>query len=261
MKIIKKFAIIILMITIFLIILGTKVQATTENIQENKNYTLKTEIQIRIMPLMNSTKISTISGDIKVTEIMNDWCKIENHEHEGWVRINSIKSAVSGETENVSTEPIVDTEVRPEEDKVPEVETTKPEEDEKEEETVKDLEKIGYVDADGLKIRKEPNTSSKELHSLSRNDKVNITGQIGNWYRIEYNGEEAYVSAKYISDKKTVETTSRGDVSREENKVEDTEGKVEQQPKEEAKEEPKKEETSNLGQQIVDYAKKYIKKH
>ena len=46
--------------------------------------------------------------------------------------------------------------------------TTKPEE------TTTELNKTGYVSADGLRVRKEPTTDSEEIDSLSKNDKVKI---------------------------------------------------------------------------------------
>ena len=53
-------------------------------IEENKEYELKQSINTKILPLINSMNKETIeNGNIKVVEIINDWCKIENATQDG----------------------------------------------------------------------------------------------------------------------------------------------------------------------------------
>ena len=184
------------------------VVTTTEN-----EYTLNQETEIRLIPLISSKPITKISGKVKVIETINDWCRIESEKEIGWIRENTLKKAVTITEETQQTE---QQEVPSQEDS--KQEETKTEETKKEDikaETidnkteVKKLDQVGYVSADGLVVRKEPSTSSEELDSLSKNDKVVITGKIDGWYQIKLNGKTGYVSAKYISDTKIKETTSR----------------------------------------------------
>lgn len=49
-----------------------------------------------------------------------------------------------------------------------------------------------------LRVRKEPSSSAVVLGYLLNNDKVNITGKEGNWYRINFKGSVGYVSADYV---------------------------------------------------------------
>ena len=54
-----------------------------------------------------------------------------------------------------------------------------------------------------VNVRSLPNAESDKLGSLSTNDEIQVTGQAENgWYRFDYNGNVAYVSNKYVGDKK-----------------------------------------------------------
>ena len=54
-----------------------------------------------------------------------------------------------------------------------------------------------------VNIRKGPGTDYEKIGSLTMNQKVTVTGQADNgWYRISYNGGDAYVSNKYLVDNK-----------------------------------------------------------
>ena len=229
------------------------------NIEEKKQYTLQQEIGIKILPLINSREKAKITGTVTVTEIINDWARIENDSKSGWVRKNILKNSVTM-TEVVTP---VQPEEEPQDQQEPEPikpeqkeeqpKETKPEETKPEETQIN---KIGYVSTEGLTVRKGPSTDSEGIDGLSKNDKVQIIGQEGKWYKIDLDGKVGYVSAKYISDTKLPETTSRsGSTLRKEN--EETEKKevpkVEEKPVES---EPVK--TGTTGNAVVEYAKKYL---
>lgn len=250
-----------------------EIPVISNNIEENKQYTLQQEVTIKALPLINSIEKSKISGNIKVIEIINDWCRVENDIQDGWIRTNILKNIVLGSETHVEIP-----EQQPEQDKEPEPE---PEKTQKPEEPVEDtnqpeqpdntdaittLSKKGYVSAEGLRVRKGPSTDTEELDSLSKNDEVNITGQSGNWYQIDLKGKVGYVSSKYISDTKIPETTSR-DGSSLENIPTVTEPKqeeapiVEQKPATLEKVEPEPEPettTGTTGAAVVEYAKQYL---
>ena len=62
-----------------------------------------------------------------------------------------------------------------------------------------------------VNIRKGPGTDYEKIGSLTMNQKVIVTGQADNgWYRISYNGGDAYVSNKYLVDNKVEITTNNG---------------------------------------------------
>lgn len=128
----------------------------TTSIEENKEYTLGKSISVRILPLMNSREIGTINdGNVKTLEIVNDWCKIENDEMTGWVRINNLKKSTKSAdiVEPTTPQPVPDEQTNTEE--------TIPTNNDK-------VIKTGYVSTDSLKVRKEANTSSEIIDSLKK---------------------------------------------------------------------------------------------
>lgn len=262
----KKIITIILMI-IFLFILEGIVKATEENpeetinsekieIEENKEYNIKQEITLQTMPIIYSKEKQKIEeGSIKILEKLNDWYRISNSENEGWARKNKIDEAILTEkiedTENAESDEIENS------NDEPKVENKDNEEQEENTQNVTELNKTGYVKADGLNIRKEPTTASEAIHSLSFNSKITITGEIDGWYRIKYENKDGYVSKKYVSDTKLPENTTRGGVER--NAVVNNQEieKVENTSENESEEIPLSSEDVT-GSQIVEYAKKYL---
>ena len=225
---------------------------TTNEIKENEQYSLSQETALKIVPLINSKARTKISGNVKVIEIINDWCRIENDTESGWVRKSSLQQ-ISEE------QPIVEEQTQTEQTTTEQQETPEVTEDtsttntteEKEEttSTVKEISKTGYVTAESLMVRKEASASSEDLDSLSKNDKVQITGQVDGWYQIKINGKTGYVSAKYISDTKVAETTSRSGSTIKEEKV--TPMEVEETTSSTTS-------NSNKGTSVVEYAKNYL---
>ena len=55
------------------------------------------------------------------------------------------------------------------------------------------------VGVSSLNVRKEPSTNSKILGTLHKDDIVSIISGNNGWFKILYKGEEAYVSANYIT--------------------------------------------------------------
>ena len=135
------------------------------------------------------------------------WCKIKCDTSCGWIRTNVLKKLVKMEedtTENTVVE-------QPASNQEPETSnsndttetsasTTNDTTSENSTNTtsVKELNKIGYVKVEGLTVRKGPSTSTEAIDGLSKNDKVEITGETDGWYQIKLKGEVGYVSAKYI---------------------------------------------------------------
>ena len=202
------------------------------NIKEDSEYEIKQAIPIKILPLINSIDIAEINaGKIKVVEIINDWCRIENENATGWVRKNMLLKSTS-EANNTSENT----------DNVSNTEKT-----ENTQET-----KIGYVSTESLKVRKEPNTNCEVIDSLIKNTQVSIIKEIEGWYEIKIGNQIGYVSNKYISNTKVAETTSRGtSVSSREETIKNPINNEQVTNKTENKNE-------TTGSAIVDYAKKYL---
>ena len=224
----------------------TETVDTSTEIKEDEQYNLEQETEIKALPLINSKTKATISGNVKIVEIINDWCRIENDVEIGWIRINLLKRSTTSEVQPqespAETTPNDTANIDDSDEKI--TETTP---------TVTNLNKTGYVDAEGLIVREEPSTSSKEIDSLSRNDKVEITGEVDGWYQIKLNGKTGYVSSKYISDTKTAETTSRSGRSIKAENITPMEEQEETQSQ--------SQDTSSsgtTGTEVVEYAKQYL---
>lgn len=75
----------------------------------------------------------------------------------------------------------------------------------------------------GLRVRAEANTNSSILGYLYTGDKVDIIGESGNWYKINYNGKTAYVSKEYVKEVSEGNSNSGGGDS---SVIENKRGKV-----------------------------------
>ncbi len=224
-------------------------QTNTEvnfSLEENKNYELKQSINTKILPVINSMNKETINnGSIKVTEILNDWCKIENDTQEGWVRTNLLKKSIS---ENITTSEIPDTADNTNKPQEPEKPSTSDTSNNENNTVIR----TAYVSTESLKVRKEATTSSEAIDSLKKNDQVSIIQELDGWYKIKLGNKIGYVSSKYISDKKVEETTSRGgNVVRNETVTENI-------AEETKKEENTTNTTNTTGTAVVEYAKQYL---
>lgn len=255
---IKKIAIMILMITI-LMIPSIKVEATetqeeieptTTNVKtelsEDDEYTLNKEIEIKPIPLINSKTKTTISGKIKIIEKINNWYRIETDTEIGWIREKMLK--------NVTTEEVVQ-EPKEQPEKQPEEQPQEQPQEEKKESEIKKTNKIGYVTTEGLTVREGPTVSSKEIDGLSQNDKVEIIGEVDGWYKIKIDEGTGYVSAKYISDKKVVETTSRSGSSLKQPNVTPMEETTTEETQNDNKNTTS---TETKGVEVVEYAKQFL---
>ncbi|WP_455538923.1 SH3 domain-containing protein [Terrisporobacter sp.] len=56
----------------------------------------------------------------------------------------------------------------------------------------------GQITSANLNVRSGPSTSSSIIGTLNSNQTVEILGKSSNWYKIDYNGKEGYISSSYI---------------------------------------------------------------
>ena len=61
-----------------------------------------------------------------------------------------------------------------------------------------------YCQTNNVNIRLEPNTSSELLGTLSVNDSIVAIDKNANWYKINYQGQEAWVYKTFFSKEKPV---------------------------------------------------------
>lgn len=225
----------------------------SDDIKENKEYDLQQEVEVKILPIMSSNTKCKLSGKVKTVTILNDWCKIECDTSCGWIRTNVLKKLVKMEEDTTETSASTTNDTTSENSTNNSNNTT----------SVKELNKTGYVKVEGLTVRKGPSTSTEAINGLSKNDKVDIIGETDGWYQIKLKGEVGYVSAKYISDTKVTETTSRsGSTIRNAEEQEKTEEVEETNTETEETDETDTNTVSSStgisGAEVVEYAKQYL---
>lgn len=159
-----------------------------ENIQENvtknklevKELTLKNEVDLYILPLLNSTKLEKVQKNTNITimEETNNWLYVETENYNGWV----IKSFVIAD----------------------ENETNQEEQNNKVDETTIDK-KVMYVNYSSIYVRQEPSTSAEVVDTLILNNQVNVIAEAGDWYKVEVDGKEGYIAKRLLSNSKQEE--------------------------------------------------------
>ena len=221
-----------------------------ENKEEKVNTTgeknIKTNTAIRITPCLFSSVLGeAVAGNrITVEKVLNNWGKVKlDNGITGWVMLSMLEEVKEAEVyeEQPST-------------------------------------KIGYINVSAAIIRSKPIQSEDTIVAeISRNKSVEIMGEENDWYKILYEGKEAYIAKRLVSDNKVEEASRSGQQERVEieTPVESvTENKVEESKKiEEKKEETKveavpptetKQEESapavatSKGEEVVALAKKYL---
>lgn len=154
-------------------------QENTTEVQENVlpevEKQIISDVAVRIIPSISASIIGEVKAEAKVTviQVINSWSCIYYGEKTAWVPSSFL---------------------------IDKVEETKPQEPES---------RTGYVNvSDGAIIRKGPSKTSEIITEWGKNKPVEIVGEEGDWYKIIFNGEEAYVAKRLISDSVTI--TSRG---------------------------------------------------
>lgn len=65
---------------------------------------------------------------------------------------------------------------------------------------VKDTSLTCYVNSEkGLNVRSGPSTDYSVIGTLSNGSKIEVTGESGGWYRLDYNGKDGFVATKYTA--------------------------------------------------------------
>lgn len=184
------------------------VPQNTQNteIKVNDSVKIKNKLDVRILPLINSSKIgeATENSQVLVTEIVGKWSHISSENVSGWVLTSKIERA----EENTS-----------EENKTDEVKN-----EVKEEKPVQNVEtKTMYVTVNALNFRSKADSNSEIIDQLTLNEKVEVLEKVDNtWSKVKASGKTGFVATKYLSDKKVAVTTRESTEQRKEEPVQNT---------------------------------------
>ena len=243
--------------------------------------TINTDTKIYILPIINASKLNDVKKDEKLTIIdeIKSWYYVQTENTSGWVRkvLVDVKEVA---IETATTPKEQETDTKNKESNNSEQDANKKNEqaneavNEKEnttsnnttsgtttaEETIKETpitEKTMYVNYSSVYVRKGPGTNYDYVDSLILNSDVTVIAEAGDWYKVKVSGITGYIAKRLLSNTITrEETTSR---SAEERNIEEetiiNDNTTSNENSEVAS-------TSNVstskGQEIVDFAKKYL---
>ena len=187
------------------------------------------DTDIKILPLIYSSKISSLKKDSEVIIInnANEWIYVQTDTVSGWIR----KDAISTETKTV-------------------------EEDKKEENNEKTnnteyIEKTAYINDTAVNVRKSATTDSDVIKVLALNTEITIIGEENDWYKVKSGNDIGYIAKRLVSDQKK-ETTSRSA------EVRNTQTQIEVNDSTTNNVTNNNESSSTKGNEIVEYAKQYL---
>lgn len=203
-----------------------------------KEMKVSKDSNIYILPLINANIIQNIKKDSKIRIITktNGWAYVDTDEVIGWIRQAILVdiNVTSDNTTTTNTDKDTDT---------PQDEQQKPSDIQVETKTM-------YVNTASIYVRKGPGTEYDVIDSLILNNGVKVVAENGDWYKVEVAGKTGYIAKRLLSDKQ-VNTTSRGEVSREE----EEEGEVQATQNSNTSDNIVQ---KSKGDEIVEYAKKYL---
>ena len=108
-----------------------------------------------------------------------------------------------------------------------------------------------YVNYSSIYVRKGPGTENEVVETLILNSQVTVIGESGDWYKVKVAGVEGYIAKRLLSNSETEVTSRSAEERKDIEEDETTETRAEEV-------EQTTTQVSSIGQQIVDYAKKYL---
>lgn len=206
---------------------------TEETNSEEKTKKVSENTKLKIVPAINATDILEVKKDeeVTVTETLGDWVCIQTSTTKGWIRANKLKSAKEEKQEETKTE-------------------EQPQVEEKQE----TLLKKAYINTQTANMRKEANTASEIVTSLTLNTEVEVYAEENGWSKVKVNGQDGYISTALLSSKKT-ETSRNLETPRK--KAESTTTKN-TSTKKETTTQTTTTQTSGKGATVVSTARNYI---
>lgn len=147
---------------------------------------------VRILPSLSSSVIGEVKeGDVvTVIKVLNSWSYIKfKNDKKAWIPTRFLKEIENSEApENKPVEQLPE----------PAEPTTK----------------TGYINVSAAVIREKPDKSSEPIGETYMNKSVEILGEDGDWYKILYNGKEAYIAKRLVSNEPIRESSRGGNVTR-----------------------------------------------
>lgn len=186
---------------------------------------IKETTTVYVLPLLNSTKIATIDQNtiIDIISEAGNWCYIQNDDVSGWVMASKITGKkkntgdTSAEITNVVNNTVSNNDVENEENVVEQVnDITTPNQtennivnevnttvsntvDKKTSESNTSYPVQMYVNVEAVYVREGATKDSKAVTSIGKGTPVRVTGESGDWYKVEVSDGKGYVMKQFLS--------------------------------------------------------------
>ena len=186
---------------------------------------IKETTTVYVLPLLNSTKIATIDQNtiIDIISEAGNWCYIQNDDVSGWVMASKIKGKkkntgdTSAEITNVVNNTVSNNNVENEVNVVEKVnDITTPNQtennivnevnttvsntvDKKTSESNTSYPVQMYVNVEAVYVRESATKDSKAITSIGKGTPVRVTGESGDWYKVEVSDGKGYVMKQFLS--------------------------------------------------------------
>lgn len=185
-------------------------EPTQNNVEKKLGNVTNKQTNTYLVPNFSSIKISKLEKGVTVEIIttLANWSKVKVNNEEGWIPNIVLMEEVQANPEQTTKEE------QPETKPTDEQEPVKPEEPET---TENQINKQGYISSNAsANLRSEPSTSSESLGKLKKHTVVTIISEENDWYKVNYNGKEGYISKSLVTIGEVPEETSSrsGDTSR-----------------------------------------------
>lgn len=186
---------------------------------------IKETTTVYVLPLLNSTKIATIDQNtiIDIISEAGNWCYIQNDDVSGWVMASKITGKkkntgdTSAEITNVVNNTVSNKDVENEVNVVEQVnDITTPNQtgnnivnevnttvsntvDKKTSESNTSYPVQMYVNVEAVYVRESATKDSKAVTSIGKGTPVRVTGESGDWYKVEVSDGKGYVMKQFLS--------------------------------------------------------------
>lgn len=186
---------------------------------------IKETTTVYVLPLLNSTKIATIDQNtiIDIISEAGNWCYIQNDDVSGWVMASKITGKkkntgdTSAEITNVVNNTVSNNDVENEVNVVEQVnDITTPNQaennivnevnttvsntvDKKTSESNTSYPLQMYVNVEAVYVRESATKDSKAVTSIGKGTPVRVTGESGDWYKVEVSDGKGYVMKQFLS--------------------------------------------------------------
>lgn len=186
---------------------------------------IKETTTVYVLPLLNSTKIATIDQNtiIDIISEAGNWCYIQNDDVSGWVMASKITGKkkntgdTSAEITNVVNNTVSNNDVENEVNVVEQVnDITTPNQtennivnevnttvsntvDKKNSESNTSYPVQMYVNVEAVYVRESATKDSKAITSIGKGTPVRVTGESGDWYKVEVSDGKGYVMKQFLS--------------------------------------------------------------